>query len=470
MLVAPWAGADYQTDLLDFGRFGYSEGSSATFPVTGFQYEVRVNQSSTCSDTETCNGNSRDMGSFVWFTPITVNIGSSAGDTDYALHGGLARGGSGWRDEGITSWYIDWSGYEAAGPALIDPDTGWTHKAHNLSSLATDRWYRISVSRIGCEREDGSLGFGWNMQAWHRPDDTWIYIGTAGTWCLPRSTDTITKAYAFVEIIETDPCDTDFNYVDMRNFRYRDASLEWKFVDEADAHHGGTADADAQCTDTNWQRLTDNPTWMRDTRDQTRGTSGGLTISGATGEVGAWDWWPGLVDVDRFSSDFLYVGTLHEDGVVNGCSSTEFCPENTLTRGQMAKVIIRGLGESTGTYRGYFNDVPSTNTFWREIEALKELGITAGCNANNYCPNAAVTRGQLATFLARAMKIDHLTSRNNHFSDDNTNVHQNNINLLRDRGIVAGCGGTSFCPNSGVKRKDMARWVVRAFDLWQGEP
>jgi hypothetical protein len=472
MLAAPWAEADfkYQTDLLEFGWFGYDGGSSATFPVTGFQYEVRVNQSSTCSDTETCNGDARDMWSFVWFTPITVNIGSSQGDIAYGLHGGMARGGSGWRNEGITSWYIDWSGYEAAGPALIDPDTGWTHKPHDVSSLTTDRWYKIRVSRVGCEQENGDPGYGWKMEAWHRPETTWDYVGSAGTWCLPLNASTISSAYAFVEIIEPDPCDTDFNYVDMRNFRYKDASGTWKFIDEADAKYGGTADADAQCTDTNWQRLTDNPTWMRDTRDQTRGTSGGLTITDTTGKVDAWDWWPELTDVPRDSSDFLYVGTLEEDGVVNGCAATKFCPENTLTRGQMAKVIIRGLGESTDTYRGYFDDVPSSHIFWPYIEAMKELGITAGCTTSRYCPNANVTRAQLATFLARAMGIDGSSAQADHFSDDDTNVHENNINLLKDRGIVTGCDGTRFCPNSGVKRKDMARWVVRAFDLWQGAP
>lgn len=101
----------HQTDLLNFGRFGYLDGSTAEFPVTGFQYDARVNQSASCTDDKTCNGPVRDLESFVWFTPITTNIGV----TDYALHGGPARGGSGSRHEGITSWYIDWSGYEAGG-------------------------------------------------------------------------------------------------------------------------------------------------------------------------------------------------------------------------------------------------------------------------------------------------------------------------------------------------------------------
>ena len=475
VFVAPSAATaakKYQTDVLQFGRFGYSDGSSATFPVTWFQYEVRVNTSSTCSDWDTCTGSSRDMGTFTWFTPIQVNIGSSKGDTDYALHGGLARGGSGWARESITSWYIDWSGYKASGPTLIDPITGWPHKAHNLRSLPTNRWYKIRVSRVSCKLQSGSSGYGWKMEAWHKPDKWWFYLGSAGVWCLPLSANTITSAWAFVEIIEPSPCNTDFNYVDLRNFHYKDASA-WKYVDEADATYGGTAGADAQCTDTNWRRLTDTPGWMRNSRDQTRGAYGGLKISGKTGEVGAWDWWDTLTDVPRWDYYFPYIGTLREDNVVHGCTSTKFCPDNTLTRGQMAKVIVRGLGRSTTSYKGYFTDVPQSNIFWPYIERIKRDGITVGCNppANTkYCPNSNVTRAQLATFLARATGVQGKAAKADHFTDDNSSVHHNNINLMRDRWIINGCGGTNFCPNSGVKREHMAMWLVRGFNLWQGSP
>ena len=47
-----------------------------------------------------------------------------------------------------------------------------------------------------------------------------------------------------------------------------------------------------------------------------------------------------------------------------------------------------------------------------------------------YCPNDRVTRGQLATFMARAMGIDGRTAKKDHFTDDSSNVHRGNINLL----------------------------------------
>jgi S-layer homology domain len=54
-----------------------------------------------------------------------------------------------------------------------------------------------------------------------------------------------------------------------------------------------------------------------------------------------------------------------------------------------------------------FNDVPTDHPFFQYIEALKASGITGGCNASPplYCPDDPVTRGQMAVFLAKALGL-----------------------------------------------------------------
>jgi len=52
-----------------------------------------------------------------------------------------------------------------------------------------------------------------------------------------------------------------------------------------------------------------------------------------------------------------------------------------------------------------FGDVPTTHVFHRFIEALVDAGITAGCGGGNYCPDNPVTRGQMAVFLSRALGL-----------------------------------------------------------------
>ena len=54
-----------------------------------------------------------------------------------------------------------------------------------------------------------------------------------------------------------------------------------------------------------------------------------------------------------------------------------------------------------------FNDVPTNHPFFQFIEALKASGITGGCQASPplYCPDNSVTRGQMAVFLAKALGL-----------------------------------------------------------------
>ncbi len=52
-----------------------------------------------------------------------------------------------------------------------------------------------------------------------------------------------------------------------------------------------------------------------------------------------------------------------------------------------------------------FNDVATSHPFFQYIEALMKAGVTGGCGAGNFCPDAPLTRGQMAVFLSRAMGL-----------------------------------------------------------------
>lgn len=53
-----------------------------------------------------------------------------------------------------------------------------------------------------------------------------------------------------------------------------------------------------------------------------------------------------------------------------------------------------------------FGDVPTSHPFFQFIEALAASGITGGCGGGNYCPDTALTRGQMAVFLAKALGLN----------------------------------------------------------------
>ena len=52
-----------------------------------------------------------------------------------------------------------------------------------------------------------------------------------------------------------------------------------------------------------------------------------------------------------------------------------------------------------------FTDVPTGSTFHREVEAMAASGITGGCGGGKFCPDAPVTRGQMAAYLSRALGL-----------------------------------------------------------------
>ena len=105
---------------------------------------------------------------------------------------------------------------------------------------------------------------------------------------------------------------------------------------------------------------------------------------------------------------FSYIQKMRELGITVGCSATEYCPERTITRSEMAVFIIRGklkslLGDNFAyPATAYFADVPETDPRFPFIQKMRELGITVGCTPTTYCPEYPVLREQMATFIIRA--------------------------------------------------------------------
>lgn len=60
---------------------------------------------------------------------------------------------------------------------------------------------------------------------------------------------------------------------------------------------------------------------------------------------------------------------------------------------------------SPGPVVADFGDVPTSDPRYNFIEAIFKAGITVGCGSGNYCPDAPLTRGQMAVFLAKALGL-----------------------------------------------------------------
>ncbi len=108
-------------------------------------------------------------------------------------------------------------------------------------------------------------------------------------------------------------------------------------------------------------------------------------------------------DEDHFAE--ASINALAAAGVARGCTATSFCPEDPVTRGQMAAFLVRAFHYADGVGADMFSD-DSNSVFETDIDRLATAGVTRGCNPPDntaFCPDAEVTRGQMATFLRRAL-------------------------------------------------------------------
>lgn len=180
----------------------------------------------------------------------------------------------------------------------------------------------------------------------------------------------------------------------------------------------------------------------------------------------------GFSDVPVGAFAFSFIERLALSGITSGCGNGQYCPDASVTRAQMAVFLERGMRGSgfsppaaTGTV---FLDVGAGDFAASFIEQLFQDGITSGCGNSNYCPNDQVTRAQMAVFLLRAKNGAGFSPppATGVFADAPLGSFAVAwIEQLAADGITSGCGGGNYCPNDPVTRAQMAVFLVRTFGL-----
>jgi len=97
-----------------------------------------------------------------------------------------------------------------------------------------------------------------------------------------------------------------------------------------------------------------------------------------------------------------YIYAIYTKGITVGCGGGNYCPSVAVSRGQMAAFIIRSLYGENFIYTAtpYFDDVPTSHTFFKYVQKMKDTGVTTV--SSTYMVDDVVTRGQMAAFLSRA--------------------------------------------------------------------
>lgn len=150
-------------------------------------------------------------------------------------------------------------------------------------------------------------------------------------------------------------------------------------------------------------------------------------------------------------------------GITQGCGidPPRYCPADTVTRGQMAAFLKRALSLPAATADHFADDDGSL--FEDAINSLAESGITQGCGVGRYCPNDAVTRGQMAVFLTRALSLPPASA--DYFVDDAGKFYESSANRMYEASITQGCPAPRYCGDDPVTRGQMAAFLARALGL-----
>ena len=177
---------------------------------------------------------------------------------------------------------------------------------------------------------------------------------------------------------------------------------------------------------------------------------------------------PAFIDVDPDNVHAAAIAWLVEAGITQGFDDGTFRPGTSVTRQQMASFLTRALGYAVPVEVERFGDVSATNVHRGPIAALAEEGVTEGCAPGRFCPGDPVLRGQMASFLTRA--LDYLTPEQPRVFLDvqPTDVHRDAISALADAGVTEGCSPTRFCPADPVTRGQMASFLQRALAEAEG--
>ena len=192
---------------------------------------------------------------------------------------------------------------------------------------------------------------------------------------------------------------------------------------------------------------------------------------------GPWSAWSDtatpMAPPNRFSDDDgsvfeADIEWLAAEGVTKGCNppvNDMFCPDAPVTRGQMAAFLVRALDLTDRLEDPFVDD--NGSIFEADIEKLAAAGITRGCNPptnDRFCPDAPVTREQMAAFLVRALGYTD-TGAGDLFSDDDGSIFETAIDKLATAGVTRGCNPPTndlFCPANVVTRGQMAAFLHRA--------
>jgi hypothetical protein len=152
------------------------------------------------------------------------------------------------------------------------------------------------------------------------------------------------------------------------------------------------------------------------------------------------------------------ITTLYHEGIVGGYADGTYRPARSVSRGEVATLLARAFKIQPVSGQR-FSDVPRGSVHEGAINALTDRGWIQGYADGTFRPNDPLRRDHMAVILQRSLGLTPVLDQNR-FTD--VRMYRGEINAIAEAGVTQGCAPSRYCPTNAVSRGEIATFLLRA--------
>ncbi|MCK9477902.1 MAG: S-layer homology domain-containing protein [Firmicutes bacterium] len=166
-------------------------------------------------------------------------------------------------------------------------------------------------------------------------------------------------------------------------------------------------------------------------------------------DLGGFDWAKSSID------------NLVKKGVISGTSKSTYEPSRSITRAEFTKLIVSVFGFATDSHEVLFNDVSAEDWHFEFVTAAANAGVVTGYPEGGFQPGLSITRQEMAVMVLRSFKaigVELVQEGAKTYADDNeiADWAKEAISTLSSIGILNGRGENIFAPTDNLTRAEAA--------------
>lgn len=160
---------------------------------------------------------------------------------------------------------------------------------------------------------------------------------------------------------------------------------------------------------------------------------------------------------------------LAQKGIVNGKADNKFCPDDTVTREEAAKILVLAFAKDSAESDINFADVKKDSWYYSYVAKAHSAGIINGYSDNVFGSGDMITREDLVTMIYRAAVLSGMSIETAPvgFSDENqiADYAKEAVGALAGVEVVSGVDFSTFAPKQFASRAQLAKIVYRLLEL-----